>query len=62
MIQPPTKAGQYITEDHRFNTNEKHTLGQQMKQEKNRIYENRLRKLVAWNENNQERIHNQTFQ
>lgn len=53
MIQPPNKAGQFISEDDRFNINEKHTFGQQMKQEKYRIYENRLRKLASWNEINQ---------
>jgi hypothetical protein len=29
-----------------------------MKQEKYRIYENRLKKLVAWNELNQEKVKN----
>lgn len=56
MIQPPPKAGQSISEDQRFNVSEKHSFGQQMKQEKNRVYESRLRKLVAWNELNQQRV------
>jgi hypothetical protein len=29
-----------------------------MKQEKHRVYENRLRKLVAWNELNERRVNN----
>jgi hypothetical protein len=58
MVQPPAKAGQYIAEDQRFNVSEKHSFAQQMKQEKNRVYENRLRKLVAWNELNQQKINN----
>jgi hypothetical protein len=32
MVQPPAKAGQYISEDQRFNHSEKHSLAQQMKQ------------------------------
>lgn len=61
MIQPPSKAGQFIGEENRFNYTEKHDVGQQAKQEKNRIYENKLRKLAAWNELNRERIFSKTL-
>jgi hypothetical protein len=49
MIQPPKKAGQFISEDQRFNSSEKHILGQSHKAEKSKIYENKLRRLAAWN-------------
>ena len=60
MIQPTHKAGTFIGEDQRFNSSEKHSIGQQAKLEKNRIYENRIKKLAAWNELNRDRIMSKT--
>jgi hypothetical protein len=56
LIQPPAKAGQFITESQRFNSTEKHDIGQQHKQERLRLYENKIRKLTVWNEVLQQRI------
>lgn len=61
MIQAPKKSGLFINETDRFNHSEKHSLAQEFKIQKNRIYENKLRKLSIWNEVNQERTNEKSM-
>ena len=56
LIQPPTKAGQFIPEMQRFNSTEKHEIGQACRQERLSRHENKIRKLAAWNEVLQNRV------
>jgi hypothetical protein len=55
LIQPHTHAGQFLSEEGRFATSEKHILGQQAKQEQHRTYEAKLQRVAAWKEGEQER-------
>lgn len=56
MIQPSAKAGQFISEANRFNSTEKHDVGQQDKQQKRLLYQNKIKRLSAWNDVLQQRV------
>jgi hypothetical protein len=56
MLQPPSKAGQFISEVNRFNSSEKHDIGQQDKQQKRMLHQNKLRRLAAWSDVLQQRV------
>lgn len=50
LLEPHRQSGQYQSEASRFHNSEKHTLGQDHKQIRYKIYENKLRRMAGWNE------------